>query len=109
LTKFKKEVVVKQLKEIGIMVNTRITHTYYKEKRTLLDHKFASGLITKTQWTQYVTMLKRWTTITRKEYNVKIETLKEKEKTGEITKADVAIEVKKLKKVVKPEVKITVE
>jgi len=109
LKKFKKTVVIKQLKTYGIIVNTQITKSYFDEKVTFLNAKFAKGEITKSQWTQYTTMLKKWVTISHKTFETKIKKLKEKEKTGEITQKEVEVEVKKLKKVVKPEVKITKE
>ena len=72
-----------------------------------MNEKLAKGLITKSQWHQYIIMLKKWVTITRKEYKVKVTKLKEKEKTGEISHTEVKKEVKKLKKVVKKEIEIT--
>jgi len=94
---------------MGIVVSKRITKTYYKDKITLLNAKFAQGLITKSQYTQYTSMLKKWTTINKKTFNVKIKLIKQKEKSGEITKKDVKIQIKKLKLIVKPAVKITRE
>lgn len=73
----------------------------------LLDHKFAEGLITKTQWTQYVTMLKKWVTIDRKSFDIKVHELEKEEKNGEITHVEVVKKIKELEKVVKPEIKIT--
>ena len=82
---------------------------YYKDKITLLNAKYAEGLITKTQLSQYSQMLKKWTTISRKKFDVKVSKLKDELKDGEITKTDFKFEVKKLKKIVKPETKITIK
>lgn len=109
LEEFKTTVVKKQLKQYGIMVNTRISSTYYKEKQTFLNAKFAKGEITKAQYTQYTTMMKKWTTINRKTLKIKVKKLKEEKKTGQITVTDFKIKIKKLKKRVKPEVQISEE
>ena len=109
LQKFKKKIVVGQLKQMGVVVSKKITKTYYQDKVKMLQAKFAEGLITKGQYTQYTGMLKKWTVISRRQFDVKVKRLREEIKTGTITKTDFAIKIKKLKKKVKPEVKITTE
>jgi predicted thioesterase len=74
-----------------------------------LQAKFAEGLISKGQYTQYTGMLKKWTVISRRTFTAKVKKLKEEVKTGTITSTDFKIKIKKLKKKVKPAVKITVE
>ena len=74
-----------------------------------MNAKLATGLITKSQHTQYVGMLKKWKVISRKTFDVKVKKLKEKKKTGELSITDFKFKIKKLKKIVKPEVKITKE
>jgi len=73
------------MKTLGIMVNQTITKTYYHDKVTLLNAKLAEGLITKSQWTQYTGILKKWKVVTKKEFKTKVKKLKEEVKTGVIT------------------------
>jgi hypothetical protein len=89
------------------MVHTKITHSYFKDKVTILNSKLAKGLITKSQYGQYWTMMHRWVIITRKVYKKKVKVIKKLIKTGQITKKVAMIKIKKLKKVVKAEVKIS--
>jgi hypothetical protein len=75
LKKFKSTIVKKQIKKIGIPKH-KISRKEYKSKVTILNAKFAQGLITRTEWLMYTTQLRSWVVISRKTYKVSVLKLK---------------------------------
>jgi hypothetical protein len=75
LEKFKMIIQEKELKKLGIRKET-VTKSEYNIKINMLNTRFAQGVITRSQWTRYTTVLRQWVTISRRSYRIRVRKLK---------------------------------